>query len=164
MFRQLCDRLLTILRPATAKNGKAKVLPPVEALTTGYNDLWRLTEQIKVHAERAPYPHVAARLRQMAAEKERLTAALREKILGMGGVLKEPRAALKPGKNHWERMVQDLEDQKSLEAFLLEHATLLADEAPEVGDLLSRVAADQSPHREILLDLIARADPQAEQS
>lgn len=164
MIRQLCDWLLAILRSAAAKNGKAKALPAIEVLTAGYNDLRRLTEQIKVHAERAPYPHVTARLRQMASEKERLAAALREKILGMGGALKEPVTALKSGKNHWERMVQDLEDQKSLEAFLLEQATLLADESPEIGDLLSRIAADQSPHREILLDLIARADPQAEQS
>lgn len=164
MIRQLCDRLHAILRPASAKNGKDKLLPPADALASGYRYLRRLTEQIKAHAERAPYPHVAARLRQIAAEKERAIGVLREKILGMAGDLQESRAAPKSGKNHWERMVQDLEDQKSLEAFLLERATLLADDAPEIGDLLSRIAADQTPHREILLDLVARADPQAEQS
>lgn len=164
MIRQLCDRLHAILIPASARNGKGKLRRPADALTSGYRDLRRLTEQIKAHAERAPYPHVAARLRQMALEKERAVGALREKILGMGGDLEEPQAAPRSGKNHWERMVQDLEDQKSLEAFLLERAILLADDAPEIGDLLSRIVADQGAHRDILLDLVARADPQAEQS
>ncbi len=164
MIRQLCDRLHAILRPASARNGKARLPGPADALVTGYRHLRRLTEQIKAHAERAPYPHVAARLRQMAAEKQRATEVLKEKILAMGCDFEEPHTTPKSGKNHWERMVQDLEDQKSLEAFLLERATLLADDAPEIGDLLSRIAAGQGAHRDILLDLVARADPQAEQS
>jgi hypothetical protein len=164
MIRQLCDRLHALLRPASAKNGKDKLSPHADALTSGYRDLRRLTEQIKAHAERAPYPHVAARLRQIASEKQRASGVLKEKILAMGYDFEEPHAAPRSGKNHWQRMVQDLEDQKSLEAFLLEHATLLADDAPEIGDLLSRIAADQGAHRDILLDLVARADPQAEQS
>jgi len=164
MFRQLCDRLHAILRPASAKNGKDKLRRPADALTSGYRDLRRLTEQIKAHAERAPYPHVAERLRRIASEKQRAVGVLKERILAMGYDFEEPHTAPKSGKNHWERMVQDLKDQKSLEAFLLERATLLADDAPEIGDLLSRIAADQGAHRDILLDLVARADPQAEQT
>ena len=164
MIRQLCDRLHAILRPASAKNGKDKLRRPADALTSGYRDLRRLTEQIKAHAERAPYPHVAERLRRIASEKQRAVGVLKERILAMGYDFEEPHTAPKSGKNHWERMVQDLKDQKSLEAFLLERATLLADDAPEIGDLLSRIAADQGAHRDILLDLVARADPQAEQT
>ena len=164
MFRQLCDRLHALLRPASAKNGKGRLLGPADTLISGYRYLRRLTEQIKAHAERAPYPHVAERLRRIASEKQRAVGVLKEKILAMGYDFEEPHAAPKSGKNHWERMVQDLEDQKSLEAFLLERATLLADDAPEIGDLLSRIVADQGAHRDILLDLVARADPQAEQS
>jgi len=164
MIRQLCDRLHALLRPASAKNGKGRLLGPADTLISGYRYLRRLTEQIKAHAERAPYPHVAERLRRIASEKQRAVGVLKERILAMGYDFEEPHTAPKSGKNHWERMVQDLKDQKSLEAFLLERATLLADDAPEIGDLLSRIAADQGAHRDILLDLVARADPQAEQT
>lgn len=164
MIRELWNRLHATLRPASEKNGKSKLLDSIDILTAGYHDLRRLTEQIKTHAERAPYPHVAVRLRQMALEKEKTIGALREKLLSLGAHVGGPQAQPKSGKNHWERMVQDLEDQKGLEAFFLEQATRLVDGAPEIADLLSKVVADQSPHKEILLDLVARADPQAEQS
>jgi hypothetical protein len=46
----------------------------------------------------------------------------------------------------------------------MEQAVLLADDTPDISDLLQRIVAAQLPHRETLLDLVARADPQADQS
>lgn len=164
MLLQLLKKLQVVRRPAPAGNGKTKGLDPVEILRADYHDLRRLAEQIAIHAERAPYPHIAQRLRQIASEKQKGATILKEKVLSLKGGLEESPPVLKSGKNHWKRMVQDLEDQKTLENSFSEQAVRLADEVPAISDLLRRVIAAQSPHKDILLDLVARADPQAEQS
>lgn len=164
MLLQLFKKLQAVRRPAPAGDGKTKGLDPAEILRIDYRALRRLAEQIGAHAERAPYPHVAQRLRQIAFEKQKSATLLKEKILSLGCELEESQPIIKSGKNHWERMVQDLEDQKTLETSVLERAVRLADESPEISDLLRKVVAAQLPHKEILLDLAARADPQATQS
>jgi len=161
---ELLKKMRAIFKPASRENGKPDLLDPVQALRAGYHDLCRLAEQIQSHAERAPYPHVANRLRQIASEKRISAGILREKILNLGAAPEEPKLNLKSGKNHWERMVQDLDDQKALETDLSERAFRLAEQAPEISDFLRAVVAAQLPHKEALLDLIARADPQADQS
>lgn len=160
----LLKKIQARLRPASVTNGKPEGLDSIGILKAGFQALRSLAEQIDSHAERAPYPHMAQRLRQMAAEKRLTANLLRDKILDLGGKLEELPLEVKSRKNHWERMVQDLNDQKALENSLLEQAAILAEEAPEICDLLREVAAAQLPHREALLDLIARSDPQAEQS
>ncbi|MEK7334287.1 MAG: hypothetical protein AAB222_03070 [Candidatus Binatota bacterium] len=162
MIRELLKKLSAILRCAAARNGKSKAT--VEILKADYHDLRRLAEQISNHAEKAPYPHVTQRLRQIASEKRNSTSILKEKLLSLGGGLEEFPLDLKSGKNHWERMVQDLQDQKALETSFFERTMRLADEAPEISDLLRKVVDAQLPHKEALLDLVARADPQAELS
>jgi len=82
----------------------------------------------------------------------------------MGGNPGEPRADIKSGKNHWERMVLDLEDHREVETSLLDQAGRLAEQAPQVSDVLRKIVASEAEHKEALLDLIARADPQANQS
>ena len=164
MIRELWQKLSGILRHASGGNGKSKILDLAEILRTDYHDLRRLAEQLGSHAERAPYPHVAERLRQIASEKRKSTSILKEKLLSLECEVEESPLDLKSGKNHWERMVQDLADQKALENSFLEQAVRLADEAPEISDLLRKVVAAQLPHKEALLDLVARADPQAELS
>ena len=164
MIRELWQKLSGIFRHASGENGKSKILDPAEILRTDYHDLRRLAEQLGSHAERAPYPHVAERLRQIASEKRKSTSILKEKLLSLESEVEESPLDLKSGKNHWERMVQDLADQKALENSFLEQAVRLADEAPEISDLLRKVVAAQLPHKEALLDLVARADPQAELS
>lgn len=162
MIRELLKKLSAVLRCAAARNGKSKAT--VEILKADYHDLRRLAEQISNHAEKAPYPHVTQRLRQIASEKRNSTSILKEKLLSLGGGLEEFPLDLKSGKNHWERMVQDLQDQKALETSFFERTMRLADEAPEISDFLRKVVDAQLPHKEALLDLVARADPQAELS
>ena len=164
MLLQLLKKLQVVRRLAPAGNGKTKGPDPVEILRADYHDLRRLVEQIAIHAERAPYPHVAQRLRQIAYEKQKSATLLKEKILSLGYESEGAQPIIKSGKNHWERMVQDLEDQRTLENSFLEQAVRLADEVPEISDLLRRVVAAQLPHKDILVDLVVRADPQATQS
>ncbi len=164
MMCELWKKLESILRLPSATNGKPHALNPAEILKADYHDLRRLAEQIRTHAERAPYPHMAERLRQIALEKQKSAIVLKEKSLGLGCELEEHSPIIKSGKNHWQRMVQDLEDHKALENSFLEQVVRLAEEAPEISALLREVVAAQRPHKEALLDLVARADPQADQS
>ena len=146
------------------RNGKSKSADPVDILIESYRDLCSLAAQISRHAEKAPYPHMARLLRRLAQEKQSSADLLRDKLLGAGTRLEEMAFEIKSGKNHWERMAQDLNDHRALETRLLERATLIGEQAPETAEFLRRIAAAQRPHMEALLDLIARADPQADQT
>lgn len=61
-------------------------------------------------------------------------------------------------------MSRDIEDQKELETRFLEHAVRLVEKAPEISELLKRIVAGEILQKETLSDLIARADPQSDQS
>jgi len=146
------------------KNGRLRVSESLKLLQESYRDLCRLANQIEAHAQRAPYPYVADCLRKMAQEKHHTATALKERILSKGGDFKDSELELKSGKNHWERMVRDLEDQRALETTLLERAFRLAEEFPDISDLLKNIALAQASHKETLINLLARSDPQAHQS
>ena len=161
---ELVKKMAAVFSTAEPQNGKARSAGPAEALRESYRRLYNLAEQIDLHAEKAPYPHVAQRLRQIAAEKRSSANLLRDKILSLGEELGETPPDIKSGKNHWQRMVRDLNDQKALETDFSERAALLAEQAPELAELLGNIIAAQRPHKEMLLDLVARADPQAEQT
>ena len=163
MFERL-KKVVAILNSGEPQNGGPKVIGPVDALKASYHQLITLAEQIDLHAEKAPYPHLAQQLRQIAAAKRSGADLLREKMLSLWARPEEKPLDLKSARNHWERMVQDLDDQKELETRFEERATVLAEEAPEIAELLRELVTSQSHHRVALLDLIARADPQADQT
>lgn len=156
MLRRL--RSILGLDTQTAKPFKSS---PLEVLKKSYHDLSRLAEQIDDHADKAPYPYVTRQLNMIAAEKRAIARLLKNEILRLGGQPEESKFEVKSGKNHWERMTSDLEDQRALENQFLAHALFLMEEAPKISDLLQEVVAKQAPHRESLLNLLARADPQA---
>lgn len=164
MILELLKKLRSIFTTSFQGNRAAELHDPVEILKASYRDLCRLAEQINTHAEKAPYPHVAERLRQIASEKRTIADAFREKVFSMGATIEEPQLDPISGKNHWESISRDIGDQKLLETRFLEQAVRLADGAPEISELLNGTVAAQMYHKEILLDLVARADPQANQS
>ncbi len=145
-------------------NGDRELIDVVDILIKHCQNLIRLAKQITAHAERAPYPHVAQHLRQISQEQQNSANALKEKILYFGGNPLEANLELRSGKNHWARILQDIKDQKELENQLSADASRLALESPEITDLLRRIVAGEVVHRETLQDLVARADPQANQT
>jgi len=160
MIQDLLKKLRAKLKFGSTEDGRPKAVDPSAALRTNYRDLLQLAKQIESHAERAPYPHMAEILRQIAREKKASANALKEKIPALEET-EVPHLAIRAGKNHWERMVQDLEDQKAFEENFLQLADLMAEERPEISRLLREIVSTQAPHKEKFLDLIARADPQA---
>lgn len=146
------------------QNGDAERPEPSDLLKNSYHGLCLLAKQLDEHAEKAPYPQAATRLRQMAAEKRVNADRLRQSVLKLGATLEEIPGEVRSARNHWERVGQDLQDQKKVETMLFDQAALLAEKTPELAELLRDIAASQHPHTDALLDLVARADPQADQS
>lgn len=163
MFRQLVKKVREKIGLGPARDGRPGPFDPALALAKNYGELLRLARQIESHAEKAPYPHVAEKLRRIAREKQELASAMREKLAPWQNTTAEPPSTVKSGKNHWERMVQDLEDQRALDEGLIEAGSVLAARNPELSRVLRDIVAAQAAHREEFLDLIARADPQAHQ-
>ncbi|MFQ5683812.1 MAG: hypothetical protein ACE5HC_11135 [Candidatus Binatia bacterium] len=160
----LFKKLRTNLKTTFVDNRKLRTVDPVCVLKVLCLDLSCLVEQIDAHAGDAPYPHVAQRLRQMALQKQKNVNLISETILRLHGTVEKPSAGIKSGKNHWERIRRDIEDQKAIESNLLESSALLAEQAPEIGTFLRSILATEARHKEALVDLIMRADPQADQT
>ncbi len=158
----LLKKIERIFRPNA--NGHRESDDPIDILKESYRELSRLSAQISDHAERAPYPGVARTLRRVAEEKQSAAKALRDKLAAMGGTLYETPFDIDSGGNHWERMGRDLSAQSALENRFLERAARLNEKAPDTAELLRHVVQMQNHHVRILNDLIARADPQAQQT
>jgi hypothetical protein len=130
-------------------------------LTGLYRLALNLAEQIKAHADQAPYSHVTGQLREMAAKKLKNVEILRDSLLRLGAAVEGFQPEIRSGKNHWERIIRDLEAQKAFEGLLRDHASLLAEREPELSRLFIDIVNSERPHRETLLQLVMRADPQA---
>ncbi len=160
----LLRTVLEILVPERMEDSPARFLTSVEALTTIYSSLIQLAGQIEAHADSAPYPHVASRLRQIAREKENNAATLKQRIQRLGGWVGEASPMPISGKNHWQRLMKDLDRQRELEYLLSIHEPRLITESPELAETLRQLRAGEATHRRALMQLVAVADPQASQT
>jgi hypothetical protein len=158
----LLKKFERIFRPNA--NGHRESNDPVDILKESYRELSRLAAQISNHADRAPYPGVAKQLRRVAEEKQSAAKALRDRMVAMGGTLYETPLDIDSGGNHWERMGRDLAAHSVLETRFFDRSARLDEKAPDVAELLRQVVHLQNHHVRILMDLIARADPQAQQT
>jgi hypothetical protein len=142
-------------------NGGEPTVAAQRALRAIYAAQARLINQLKAHAARAPYEHVAAKLREVAEQKKRSLETLRERARSLGPWSEPEVGEAKSGRNHWERMAVDLKDQSDFVSELRSAVVQLADETPDLAELLSGLAQAEAAHKELLLDLLMRADPQA---
>ncbi len=147
-----------LLPERTSKDG---VREPVDVLQLIYQRLSQLAQQIDSHAELAPYPQVAARLRQIAVEKQDMGNRLKKIIENMHGSITEGTQSVATGKNHWQRLIRDLEDQKALDDLLFRYELMLTRQVPELSEFLRELKTTHETHGRLLTQLIAVADPQA---
>lgn len=124
--------------------------------------LSKLANQIESHAAAAPYPHIAQALRRVAAEKYANAAKLKT-ILETLGEKTRSLAEPKPGKNHWDRLNQDLQDQMAVDDLLLE-LEIKTGANWEIAQILRDLRISEKSHQRVLSDLMAIADPQATQT
>jgi hypothetical protein len=160
----LWNRFERIFKWRRTVNGGSASDELVEILKESYRDVSRLAAQVSNHAARAPYPGVAERLRRIAEEKQSSANLIRARLIAAHQTLGEVALDIKSAGNHWERMAQDLSDHTSLETRLLERAARLDERAPDAADLLREIVRSNNPHLKVFMDLIARADPQAQQT
>jgi hypothetical protein len=136
---------------------------PMEGLAVAYERISKLANQIEAHAAGAPYPHIRRTLHDIAVDKLESAKNIRALIEKPGEKPQVPAGEPKTGINHWERLNLDLQDQIALDDFLFT-LELKAGETPEIAKILRELRTSQRPHRQILANLIAIADPQANQT
>jgi hypothetical protein len=164
MPRLLLKKLGELLLPERLSDNRTRDLEPLEALLLVYQQNSRLAEQIESHAELAPYPQVAQRLRRIADEKRDVGNRLRKIIEDLHGSIREAAQPPATGKNHWQRLSRDLEDQRALDDLLARHEFTLVPQIPRGSELLDEIKHIHERHRQSLIRLIAVADPQASQT
>ena len=164
MPRLLLKKLGELLLPERLSDDRTRDLEPLEALLLVYQQNSRLAEQIDSHAELAPYPQVAQRLRRIADEKRDVGNRLRKSIEDLHGSIREAAQPPATGKNHWQRLSRDLEDQRALDDLLARHEFTLVPQIPGGSELFDEIKQIHERHRQSLIRLIAVADPQASQT
>jgi hypothetical protein len=132
-------------------------------LALAYERISRLARQIEAHAACAPYPHIRQALHGIATQKLDNAKELQILIEKLGQKPQVPAGEPRTGINHWERLNLDLQDQIALDDFLFT-LELKAGETPEIARGLRELRSSQRTHRRLLSDLIAIADPQANQT
>lgn len=139
-------------------------IPLENALASVHDEISRLAAAISSHADGAPYPQFAEALRRIGAEKQAEADRLKKWL----GIAETPGPAPvtypRPGKNHWERMTQDLQAQKRLNGLLQRLEVRVGGEDAETARLIAEIRERQVEHEKTLTRLISLADPQASQS
>ena len=157
------DSIKNFLFPERTDDNYSRRDTPVEGLTLAHELICKLANQIEVHAAGAPYPHIRQTLQGIAIQKLESVKKLQTLIEKLGEKPRLPVGESKTGKNHWERLNFDLQDQIALDDFLFKFE-LNSGETPEIAKMIEELRSSQSSHRQILSDLVAIADPQATQT
>ena len=159
----ISESLKQFFFPGRANDNYSRVETPAKALVLAHELISKLANQIESHAASAPYPHIAQTLLRVATQKYDSANKLNPIIASLGEKTRSLAGEPKPGKNHWERLNLDLHDQIALDDFVLT-LELRAGETSEIAEIIKELRTSQKPHRQILSDLIAIADPQATQT
>lgn len=134
----------------------------LEFLQQKYADDLNASAQFEAHAQRMIYPHFRDRLLRIAEGKKSHVEWLRGKIRALGGKVPERPAVVHNGVNPWESLRMDLEKNKDDEVVMLEKLyTLVERTDPEIATGLRRMHKEDSRHREVIMNMLMRSDPQA---
>jgi hypothetical protein len=164
MPRLLLKKLGQLLVPERMSDNRTREVEPLEALLLVYQQNSRLAGQLEAHAELAPYPQVAEQLRRIAGEKRDVGNQLRKIMEESHGSITEPAQPLVVGKNHWQRLIHDLEDQRKLDDLVARYEFTLIPQIPGGSQFLDDIKRINDRHRQSLIRFVAVADPQASQT
>jgi rubrerythrin len=133
----------------------------VEILREEYVEEAQDAEQFTKHAQRMYYPQFRERLLRIAAEEQTHVQWLRGKILALGGTIPEISMTPKVGKNSWECLLMDVEEERRCCSDLLERMHVAEHADPEIAEGLRRMREDETRHREEIMDMLMKSDPYA---
>jgi hypothetical protein len=163
MPSSIAESVKNFFFPRRGKFNYSRPETAVEGLVLARELILKLADQIEAHAASAPYPHIMRTLRGIATEKLHSARRLATVIEKLGGKPRLWAGEPKTGKNHWQRLNLDFQDQVALDdvLFTLE---LKVGETSDIAKMIGELRSRQRSHRRILSDLIAIADPQATQT
>jgi rubrerythrin len=115
--------------------------------------------QFTQHAERLHYPQFRERLLRIATEEQAHLTWLGDKILALGGDIPDVSVTPKVGKNAWEGLLMDLQEEKLSYAEFQEAMHLAEDVDPELAEGLRRIREAEQQHREEILEMLVKSDP-----
>ena len=133
----------------------------VRDLAADYTAEIALAHQLRDHAAQVPYPSAGDRLNELATAEEAQAKRLAEAITSLGGTVPAETPAPRGGRSHWARIMEDLRDEQAAGSRYLEQAIAWENDFPEIGALLRTLEREETRHRVLLRDLIAKSDPQA---
>lgn len=115
--------------------------------------------QFTQHAERMHYPEFRERLLRIAAEEQAHVTWLRDKLLALGGEIPAVSIPPKGAKNAWQALLTDLEEEKRSYVDLIEAMHIAEQDDPEIAAGLQRIREEEQQHREELLEMLMKSDP-----
>ncbi|HAC78730.1 MAG: hypothetical protein P8K76_04835 [Candidatus Binatia bacterium] len=138
---------------------KSAVADELEAL---YSEYRRLERQLDEHAEKAPYPQVATRLKALLVNEGENAASVSARLAVLGRYAEsDGTARLRDGSNSWERLIGNLDDYRALIRTLGQLFVRWDDESPEDALLVRDLRERAQFGRMEISDMISRADPHA---
>jgi rubrerythrin len=131
----------------------------LEVLREDYLEEAQDVAQFTQHVTYMPYPQFRNSLRRIIAEEQAHVQWLRDQILALGGDIPAFVPAPRAGKSTWECLLMDLEEEKRSYGALLERLHIAEAFDPEVAEGLRRMGEEERRHRDEILDLLIKIDP-----
>ena len=107
------------------------------------------------------YPQFRERLLRIAEEEERHAKWLRKKISALGGRTPQVSLTQTPGKNSWEYLLKDLEEEKRFVADLEDRLLKVEKINPEIAWGLRQIQEEEKHHRDEIRSMLMRSDAYA---
>jgi rubrerythrin len=133
----------------------------VEMLRDEYVDEAQDVAQFTRHAQRMYYPQFRDRLLRIADEEQAHVQWLRDQMLALGGQVPQIAFTPKMGKNSWECLLMDVEEEKRCCSELLARMHMAEHADPEIAEGLRHIREEEKRHREEILDMLMKSDPYA---
>ena len=133
----------------------------LEILCAEYASEVQMGNLFREHAQKMHYPHFRERLLRIAAAEEKHAEWLREKIFGLQGTLPEVPLTETTGKNTWECLLMDLEEERHCVADLEDRLLKVEPMDPEIALGLRQIQEEEKHHRDEIRDLLMRSDAYA---
>jgi len=133
----------------------------LEILCAEFASEIQMERLFRQHAQKMHYPHFRERLLRIAADEERHAGWLREKISAFQGRLPEVALTETTGKNTWECLLMDLEEERRCVADLEDRLLKVEKIDPEIALGLRQIQEEEKHHRDEIRDMLMRSDAYA---
>jgi rubrerythrin len=133
----------------------------VADLTAAFRAEAAQAAHLRQQADRARYPQVAEAFRALAEVEDRHAAALRDRLLALGGEIPPLVPAPLRGANQWERAGAALRAAQQKRKQLVDVAVRWDPEEPEIVALLNAIEDEDRAALAVYERVVMRSDPQA---